>query len=322
RPIVDDRPPRRGNREAWAAPPPWLRGSGGGASPERPGSGSAGRPPGDDEGRTALGAAGLAAAGLGASEAAAAGGLSGSFADRLASERGAPFPVAGPGTTCAGRTGDPGMEPTDESPQRPAPSHAAVRSEDDGSRYLDHSDDEDDAEGPPPRHRRRERLEAGSDRIEAHRERDIGAPSWERPRRLEAYPTLRSRRLSGPLMSIALGLIALLLVAGGAFALSKIFGLGGAGAGASPTPSVAASVSPSGETFEPTLAPGPTPFLYTVEQGDTLTKIAKRFNISLADLIDANKTTHPNPNVLAVGDQLIIPVPTPSSLPGASPASS
>src|SRR5512143_171261 len=23
-PFVDDRPPRRGNREAWAAPPPWM----------------------------------------------------------------------------------------------------------------------------------------------------------------------------------------------------------------------------------------------------------------------------------------------------------
>ena len=39
----------------------------------------------------------------------------------------------------------------------------------------------------------------------------------------------------------------------------------------------------------------------------------------MATLIDANKTNIPNPNVLNVGDIVIIPSTTPTALPGASP---
>jgi hypothetical protein len=49
-----------------------------------------------------------------------------------------------------------------------------------------------------------------------------------------------------------------------------------------------------------------------------MSKIANKFHVPLAALIDANKTTIPNPNVLQVGDTVIIPSTTPTALPGAS----
>ena len=52
-------------------------------------------------------------------------------------------------------------------------------------------------------------------------------------------------------------------------------------------------------------APGAT--TYTVKPGDTLSTIAAQFNISTIALMQANGIT--NPNVLAVGQQLIIPPP-------------
>lgn len=45
--------------------------------------------------------------------------------------------------------------------------------------------------------------------------------------------------------------------------------------------------------------------LYTVQSGDTLWKIAEKFNVSLAALIAANNLA--NPNILHIGQQLSIP---------------
>jgi len=38
-----------------------------------------------------------------------------------------------------------------------------------------------------------------------------------------------------------------------------------------------------------------------------MSKIAKKFGVSLDDLIAANKSTIKNPDKLAVGDQIVIP---------------
>lgn len=309
-PIVIDRPPRGRGGSGWNAPPPWLR-RGGAADRGDSGDVSGGSPYAEDDPSAAadagiaagaaaagivgaagaMGAAGSAAAGSGG---AGSGGLSGSFADRLAA--GGDVESSGP-------------------PPRPP------------ERYADSRDDDEwDAqeEAPPPRAARtargHERLDRGdpSEREEPGRGRDLGAPSWERPRRLEAYPTLRSRRLGGlGLPSLAIALIAVLLAALLLFFLPSLLGVGSGPAASSPTPSVpAASVPPA--SVLPTIAAAPTPMTYTAQSGDTFSRIANKFHVPLQALIDANKANFPDPNKLQIGDVLIIPTTTPTSVPAAS----
>jgi LysM repeat protein len=152
---------------------------------------------------------------------------------------------------------------------------------------------------------------------ERRRERDV-APSWERPARLEAYPSLRSRRLAElripPLLiaAVAIALAAILL-----FQLPALFGIGSKPAGATPTPTVGASVAPT--SAAPTSIPGaPTPQVYIVQAGDTMSKIAARFHVPLQALIDANKTSVPDPNQVKIGQVVTIPTTLPTTVPGAS----
>lgn len=48
-----------------------------------------------------------------------------------------------------------------------------------------------------------------------------------------------------------------------------------------------------------------TRFIYTVQRGDTLGRIAERYGVSVNDLVTLNKIA--NPNLIEVGQQLIIP---------------
>ncbi|QUH25780.1 LysM peptidoglycan-binding domain-containing protein [Serpentinicella alkaliphila] len=57
-------------------------------------------------------------------------------------------------------------------------------------------------------------------------------------------------------------------------------------------------------TPEPVVCPGG--FIYTVQPGDTMFRIANRYGISLQALVDANPQI-PNPNVLVVGQRICIP---------------
>jgi LysM repeat protein len=66
-----------------------------------------------------------------------------------------------------------------------------------------------------------------------------------------------------------------------------------------------------------TQAAAPTPTLYVVKPGDTLGSIAQHFGLSVQEIMAANSLT--NPNVLSVGQSLIIPVPG-SVPPTAEPA--
>ena len=68
--------------------------------------------------------------------------------------------------------------------------------------------------------------------------------------------------------------------------------------------------------------PQPTQQVYIVQSGDTMSKIAKKFHLELADLIAANAETIPNPDRLQIGDQVIIPVPQSSEVPAESVAPS
>jgi spore germination protein len=54
---------------------------------------------------------------------------------------------------------------------------------------------------------------------------------------------------------------------------------------------------PSGET------------VHTVAAGDTLVRIARQYNVTVQAIVSANNLQ--NPNVLAVGQQLVIPTPEP-----------
>ena len=63
-----------------------------------------------------------------------------------------------------------------------------------------------------------------------------------------------------------------------------------------------ASVVP---TIIPTKVPSPTPHTYTVRVGDTLSDIAEEFDISVEELMSANRLQ--NANALTAGQVLVLP---------------
>ncbi len=195
------------------------------------------------------------------------GGLTGSFADRLTSETAGRHPAA------------------------PGP-----------DRRLDGEDEvHDDAAAG-------ERRPARGDRP-APPVRAPG-PAWERPRRMEAYPTLKTR-LGLPSISlppIMVGVAAVVIAAIALFFLPALLGVGNPpGPAASPTPTVAAPSESRATPAPPTAVPGPTPQIYLVQAGDTMSKIAARFGLPLQVLVDANAETIPDPDVLEIGQEVIIP---------------
>ena len=320
-------PPRN-----WAAPPPWLSRKGREEAP----SGQLWAED-DDDGEDPDGDAPIDA------DVPRRGrGLSGSYADRVASD-----PVIGEAGMADAAGVLPGgpldAEDDDAFAPRPASTEADPRSRGPFAARPEASPPtyradgwEDDAADPvdivPRRLRRRERDSAG---ISAAAAGGGGAgaagsagpgrpgpargpaPEWERARPLEAYPTLRSRRLAElSVPPILVAVVAIALAAAVLFALPGLLGFGKPSAGGSPSPST--PVSTPLPSLPPTAVPQPTPVLYVVQSGDTLSRIAGHFGISLADLIAANADTLPNPNKLAIGDQLVIPAPTASELPAAS----
>jgi LysM repeat protein len=147
------------------------------------------------------------------------------------------------------------------------------------------------------------------------RRRDPHAPEWETGRPLEAFPTLRARRL--PELSvppILVSVIALALAAAVLFALPGLLGFGDpGGAVATPTQGVSSTrpeVSPA-----PTPVPEPTQQIYIVKANDTMSRIANRYDVPLEELIAANAENIPDPNALQIGDQVIIPVPGSNEVP-------
>jgi LysM repeat protein len=88
------------------------------------------------------------------------------------------------------------------------------------------------------------------------------------------------------------------------------------------TPTNTATVTPTSTatvTETPTITPTPTidgPFFYTVQEGETLSSIAVKFNIDVLRLMEANDLTFDS--VLRVADVLLIPDPN-EELPTATP---
>lgn len=56
--------------------------------------------------------------------------------------------------------------------------------------------------------------------------------------------------------------------------------------------------------------PCPNGFLYTVRRGDTISRLALRYDLTLQDLLTANPDVM-NPNRLRVGEKVCIPLPIP-----------
>ena len=308
--IAQRNPPRN-----WAAPPPWL--SRGGRDPDGE--------PSDEEMRAALPRRGR--------------GLSGSYADRVAADpaeelpggmdddfedpraagpsaaagapplaaagavapRGAPTPPLPPASpNRAPEIWDEGSAVGSPEPQRPR------RERDPGRVAAFTGGGGGQAQGPAPERRPdRRREDAGA------------APEWERAKPMEAYPTLRSRRLPDlSIPPILVAVIALALAAAFVFALPGLLGFGNPQSAASP--GATTPIRTSVPSFGPTPVPQATPQIYVVQPGDTLSRIAGRFGITLAELIAANAQNLPDPDKLQIGDQIIIPVPVPSQLPGES----
>jgi LysM repeat protein len=141
---------------------------------------------------------------------------------------------------------------------------------------------------------------------------DAAAPSWEEPRRFEEYPTLKARGgVSIP--RVAVYALVILLVGAGLFMTPFLLkGLGGGGGQASPTPAPSASVVPTAKPG-PTAVPTPAQVVHTVKSGDTLSKIAALYGVTMEQILAANPTIT-NANKIAIGDRIVIPQPLPSEI--------
>ena len=133
-------------------------------------------------------------------------------------------------------------------------------------------------------------------------------PPWERSRRNEAYPTLKTRMGMPAIPRIALAIGALVIAAVVIFSLPFLLNFGGSStpttppASAGPSDNSLASSGPSSSVAPVT----PTAQIYIVAAGDTMSKIAKKFGLTVAQLEAANPQIK-NPNSIKIGDKITIP---------------
>ncbi len=301
-PAAGDDAPRRNPPRDWSAPPPWATGSaGGGPGP----AGTAGVYDEEDEGDAPAPGPGFF---TGRNEPGS--GVAGSTADRLA-----------------------GPAPSSPEPSVPVPPAAANAAPSSPARSAEplpalpprrepEADDdwEDDREAEPPRRGgggfgldRRPRV-GSTRRPPLHG--DTG-PSWERPRRYEAYPSLRNRiGLPGmpSLPRVGVMAAALALAAIAVFFLPQLLGMGSppdqGGVGPSPSTSARPSVLAS-----PTPVPQPTAQIYIVKEGDLFSRIAQNFGLTIEQLQAANPQIE-DIDRINIGDEIIIPPTVPDQLPG------
>ena len=156
---------------------------------------------------------------------------------------------------------------------------------------------------------------------------------------IEAYRKRQQKARKAPLV---IGVAAVFIVLGAAFLAYWFLGSGempsiGLYATDTPTPTITSTVTPTStasatptitptETMTPTLTVAPTqtgPFVYQVEEGDTLWDIAAKFEADFMVLLALNNLDPANPSIVP-GQPLIIPgadtqLPTPSPLPSNIP---
>jgi LysM repeat protein len=318
---LGDDPPRNASRD-WAAPPPWLGATpsddptldpGRGADTQaRPGGGLASSrwladvEPGDEidrEGDDVAATTPAFLAGRGGSRAGEAAGAAAGLA-------GAGLAGAGlAGAGLAGAGGSAGSGPTPGAAPDGDLADLVTRTRPAGSPV-----------------RRDPRPMAGQQRPGRRPPPPSGdeGPSWERPHRFEAYPTLKTRVGLPSIPRIGVAVAALVIAAILLFMIPALFfGKNDSG----PLPSLPSSVAPSVSSV-PTAVAAATPVTYTIVAGDNLSKIAKEFGVTQAQILTANPKIK-DANKITVGQVIVIPIAVPTVIidstspsPGASGASS
>ena len=297
----DESPVRRNPPRDWAAPPPWATGAGAGSRP-----GTTGAPP--DVASEFLAAKAIEGQGLAGSPAdRLAGGPPPAPTGSMGSGSAAGAAAVGWSASAAGSSATPpdddlaGLVQPRTSSAAPAPPTRPA------------------ADGYPPPTLTGRRPAVSSTRPSGDA---VPGPSWERMRRYEAYPTIKTRTGLPGLPRVVVLVGALGVAALALFMLPALLGFGGGGSTTSPSPR--ASTPRASTSVAPTIAAGPTPHIYVIKQNDTLSKIAKRFGLTLDELLAANKDTIKNPDVIAIGDQIVIPLPgtVVSAAPSAAPSGS
>ena len=92
--------------------------------------------------------------------------------------------------------------------------------------------------------------------------------------------------------------------------------LGACGSATAPvsSPTITASPTPAPPSITvPSATPSPTLQTYVVAKGDTFSKIARRFGVTVEELLAANPSLK-NPNQISVGDGIVIPTPSAGSI--------
>jgi LysM repeat protein len=143
---------------------------------------------------------------------------------------------------------------------------------------------------------------------ERERERDaIVGPSWERARRFEAYPTIRARAGLPAPSRLAVLAGALVIAAVALFFIPPLFlGIGGGDDQNGESPSPSGSQAAPSTSVEPTASPEPSAQVYLIKAGDTLSKVATAFDLTLEELLAANPQIT-DPDKVAIGDEINIP---------------
>ena len=170
--------------------------------------------------------------------------------------------------------------------------------------------------------------------------REDVVPSWELDGRFGAAAATRPDR-SGMLGRVLTAIAVIVILGLGVAAVILVPGLLNAPPGSSPRPSFAAGASPSRSPLSSNIAvvptatstaiatptsptsppdptarptPGASPVLYRIRSGDTLAKIARRNDITVAELLAANPQIT-NPDHVEVGQIIVIPQPSATPAP-------
>jgi hypothetical protein len=301
-------PPRRNPPRDWAAPPPWAAGSGGAAAGAAGAAGGAG----------AAGAAGDAGAANSATQPPQflaereAWGLAGSSADRVAGGESFVTPPSHKDTWQPSRSPERAQEADAELAGLVSGGAAAGGAA--GASGAAAASRPPDQPGSYYEDTGRYRAEATRAPSSEGREN----PSWEQPRRYEAYPQIKSRAALPGLPRLGVMAAALAIAALALFFLPSVldFFSGGPGGTGSGNESAAPSGPVESAVPSATVPPVPTPQVYIVKSGDTMSKIATKFNVTIDELIAANADTIKDPDKISIGDQVIIPVPDSEQEPG------
>jgi nucleoid-associated protein YgaU len=304
-----DLPPARSRSRDWAAPPAWVAGHGDDSADAEPpaflAEGGPSRP--GSRGPSTHGGAGPGSAGSGA--AAASAGLAGS---RWLNDAGSPS------------ADDPDLDDLDRSLEADRAARQAREPAARRAAIVD-MDDDDDLDPRPVASAVASpgRRASQVSRRPASGGREVARPAWERSRRNEAYPTLKTRMGMPAIPRVALALGALLIAAVVMISLPFLLNLGGSPGVTTPPGSAGPSDSGLPSSGSSAGVPGqPTPQVYIVVSGDTITRIANRFKLTTAQLLAANPQIK-NANSIKPGDKITIPSATSSNgISGASPGPS